>query len=624
MDFSAPLRQGLIASISHPIGAYKAGRVMFKHAFSQAKFDRWFYDIKDHPRFLLTKESGLYIADPHDVRLSAKEEQFMNNLAEKIPVIGKMIKGSERAYVSYLNKMRWDIFNRFTDEFESQGKTYETDPKLYKELAHYVNNLTGRGKLGIAETSAPILSTAIFAPRLIASRVNMLSNWANPYWYYKVPKEIRMMYFKDMAKFIGVGLTVIALAKLNGAQVEDDPRSSDFGKIRFGDTRYDIWGGHVQYIRLLTQLLSGQSKSTQTGLINDFDKGNALFGKTRGDVLLRFIRGKLAPIPAMSADALAGKTLTGDPVTFWGEAEQHLTPLIYQDIKSAVENGDVKSALGAAVASNFGIGVQTFGKNTGAANTFANIWKNSENKVEDAAKRAEVGYRDITLYNDKGEVMYDDEGRPMKKQLTNEQLEGYNKARQDAAKQFTENSIGKISDPIEYQREIQKYILTAGSNYLISEEPTLYEKEMNQRKAKNLAIKIQVGKADKFLKSFAPFQEEIKTQIPEEPTESANIFVPKNKRDFEASEKFLNKVLESYLSVKDNISAIGTDMLNEQEKTAFEKSEIGEVPLDGFTAEDIKQKQLKAWNQHILKAQKELLLIKAAQKFNLPYYLEVP
>ncbi len=356
MDFSAPLRQGVVATTAHPMIASKAFGEMFRQAVSQKRFDRWFYDVKDDPRYPMSKESGLYIADPHDPRLSIKEEAFMNNLAEKIPIAGRLIKGSERAYVGYLNKLRWDLFNHFSDILASQGKTFENNPKLYKGLADYVNNSTGRGKLHPSlETTAPLLNSAFFAPRLIASRLNFL----NPVYYARLPKEIRIQALKDVGKFIGVGLSVMALAKLNGAQVESDPRSSDFGKIKSGNTRWDIWGGHQQYIRVLTQLLTGQSKSATTGQINEIN-GTGRFGESRGDVALRFLRGKLAPLPSIGADILSGRTISGEKPTIGLEAQQHLLPLLYGDVQEAVKDRGLKAIFTAGIPSMFGVGVQTY------------------------------------------------------------------------------------------------------------------------------------------------------------------------------------------------------------------------------------------------------------------------
>jgi hypothetical protein len=154
-------------------------------------------------------------------------------------------------------------------------------------------------------------------------------------------------------------MTMIGLAKLAGAEVEDDPRSSDFGKIKIGNSRWDIWGGHAQYIRAFTQLLLGQSKSSETGKIRELS-GNDIFGSTRGDVLLRFVRGKLAPVPSLAADILANRTITGEKITARGELETRLMPLIYNDIKDAYGQGGITKLLGVGLPAVFGVGVQTY------------------------------------------------------------------------------------------------------------------------------------------------------------------------------------------------------------------------------------------------------------------------
>lgn len=355
LDYSAPLRQAAIATVSHPTIAAKAGVEMFRQSISQQRFDRWFHDLKESPRYDLMESSKLSITDPHNHKLSVKEEAFMNNLAEKIPVIGKFIRGSERAYVGYLNKMRVDIFNQFADRLEEQGKTFENSPELYKLMAAYVNNSTGRGNLGALENYAPVLNTVFFSPRLIASRLNLL----NPLYYTKLPKEIRVSALKDMGKFIGTGLTVLALAKLNGAQVEDDPRSTDFGKIKSGNTRWDIWGGFQQYVRVLTQLFSGEKKSTGKSGIKELN-GKGAFGESRFDVLMRSVRGKLAPVPSMGVDFLSGRDATGQPVTLGSEAQGHLLPLLYSDLKDAMKDKGLQAIFTVGIPSTFGIGVNTY------------------------------------------------------------------------------------------------------------------------------------------------------------------------------------------------------------------------------------------------------------------------
>jgi hypothetical protein len=376
-DFSAPLRQGLFAFVSHPVTGIRATKEMFNFAFSQQRFDNWFHQLKDSPRYDLMMNSELSLSDPHDYRLTAKEEAFMNNLAEKIPLIGKtLIKGSERAYVGFLNKMRVDLFNRYADYFEEQGRTYDNSPELYKALGKYIGDATGRGSMGKIEAYAPIFNSVLFSPRLIASRLNLMSNWANPHWYKNTPKPLRMMYFKDMAKFIGFGLSILTLAKLGGADVEDDPRSSDFGKIRSGNTRWDIWGGFQQYARLFTQIATGEKKSATSNIVSPIT-GQGRFGETRGDVIERFFRGKLAPVPSMIWDFAKGRTVTGDktdsgddelnvgstqPFNFpYGkEVENHFLPLIFSDMKEAMQDKGISSIFTVGIPATFGVGIQTF------------------------------------------------------------------------------------------------------------------------------------------------------------------------------------------------------------------------------------------------------------------------
>lgn len=362
-DFSAPLRQGVVPTLSHPSLAAKAFPEMFKQAFSQGRFDTWLADLKESPVYEIMDKSGLYIADPNNLHLSAKEEQFMSNIAEKIPFIGKLIKGSERAYVYYLNKMRADLFKQGLEVFMNEGKTPENSPELYEGLANYINNSTGRGKLGPLEGSAQFLNSVFFSPRLMASRINTLGltdafTLGQSGFYTKLPPEVRKMAVKDMLKFIGFGVSVLALAKLNGADVEDDPRSSDFGKIKSGNTRWDIWGGYQPYVRLISQMASGQSKSTQTGKLRD------LKTEEKETKPLDFLRGKLAPVPSSIYDLYVGQNIVGEPSTIKSEILESITPMLYRDVQEAMKDQGVKALFTVGIPSTFGIGTNTYGGNS--------------------------------------------------------------------------------------------------------------------------------------------------------------------------------------------------------------------------------------------------------------------
>lgn len=381
IDYSAPLRQGLVMTINHPILASKAFTEMFKQGFSQLRFDRWMENLTESPEYELMEKSKLYIANTNNsnAKLSAKEEQFMSNLANKIPVIGagfnikvkgkpvrvfgmnptgglNLIGGSERAYVSYLNKLRVDVFLQTAGAFQSDGLTYENKPELYEALATYVNAATGRGDVGKLQNSASILNGLFFSPRLIASRIRLLTNWANPVWYAKTPARVRRMYALDMLRFIGAGTSILALASLAGADVEEDPRATDFGKIKIGDTRWDIWGGFQQFVRYFAQIGTGEMKKGNT--VIDLDSGK--FGKpTRADVAGKLIRSKLAPVPASIWSLAAGRDPVGNEYDYT-DLPKSFTPLFASDLYKAIEREGPSAAATTGLPAVFGIGVITY------------------------------------------------------------------------------------------------------------------------------------------------------------------------------------------------------------------------------------------------------------------------
>jgi hypothetical protein len=385
-DLSAPLRQGLLPTLANPVMASKAFAEMLKQWNSKDVADTWLADLKDSPGYQLMQQSGLYIADRTNAKVTAKEEDFQSNFAERAPIIGRgfkvgkftigevNIKGkkignidlvgrSERAYVAYLNKMRADLFSKGVSVLQNDGISFASNPKAYKALATYINASTGRGNLGMLEKAAPVLNTFFFSPRLMASRVQLLTNWANPLFYKNTPAAVRKMYFKDMGTFIAFGMGILALASLSGADVEEDPRSPDFGKIRSGNTRWDIWGGFQQFVRYTSQVALGEKKSTASGKITPLD-GSSYNKETKMSVIYNLFRSKLAPVPSAIFDYLHGENMIGDPFNAGNMIISRVFPLVWQGVyDSAKQDGWAKALLATGVPSVLGIGVQTYGLN---------------------------------------------------------------------------------------------------------------------------------------------------------------------------------------------------------------------------------------------------------------------
>lgn len=315
LDFSAPFRQGFVYTMSQdPRKTKKQMQEMFK-LMNEENYTNWLADLKASDEYNLIKASKLFVAEP-SAELSAREESFMSNLGQYVPVLGKSIKTksgkevkvgfdlygkSERAYSGFLNVLRVQAFMEGATTLKEQGYTMEKNPEVFKAMADFVNNSTGRGTGGRAfENSAAALSSVFFSPRLIKSRLNLF----NPVYYYKMPPSVRAIALKRMSKLMATSTMMVALLAIaaagNGGDDEDDlkieldPRSSDFAKIRMKDTRIDILGGFQPYFRTFVQAITGEKKDIETGEIK---KLNTDFGgATRMSVISNLFTNKFSPI----------------------------------------------------------------------------------------------------------------------------------------------------------------------------------------------------------------------------------------------------------------------------------------------------------------------------------------
>lgn len=358
IDLSAPLRQGVIFSAAHPKLTFGEGgsfREMFKYFQSDKAIRGLQRTIEDSPNAPLYIKSKLYLANEKTNigRLSGREEAFLSTLPERVPILGKGIKASNRAYAGFLDKMRMDVFDFYSEQFKKSGVTFESNPKAYKDLAKFINSATGRGTLGGFERSATALSGFLFSPRLIASRLQLL----NPVYYYKLDPMVRKIAMKDMVKFLGAGMTTLSLAKLAGAEVETDPRSADFGKIKVGDTRLDVWGGFQQYAVFGSRFATGQQK-IGGGRIRDLD-GKAFPFTTRADLVTKFVRNKYSPALGFVWDWASGKDVTGQKFDLTNKALDLITPLAMRDLYEAYQDENIDGLL-LSLPTVFGVGVQTY------------------------------------------------------------------------------------------------------------------------------------------------------------------------------------------------------------------------------------------------------------------------
>jgi hypothetical protein len=391
MDMSAPLRQGI--GLVHRKEFWNALPDMFRAWGSEDAYKSIQKGITDDPIFKkrvtadgqvkpsFAEDVGLKLTDLNN--FTNREETMLSTIAEKIPGVRR----SNRAYTAFLNKLRADTFRQMTQDYGVvSGTNMRNNVKLGKEIAEFVNNATGRGDLGKLEPSAKALSTVLFSPRLIASRLGMMAKGTqalfSPEVYTISQPSVRREYLKSLAAIAGTAGTFTQLMRLGGATVETDLASSDFGKPKIGNTRIDPYGGFQQYVvlmqRLMPQLdlssmglgeIGGKMKSTTTG--REYDLANPQFGQSdKADVLNRFIRSKTNPIINFAWGMMsAQKEISGqkmdvtNPNPMENAIAQRFIPMLIQDVYELV-NDEVTPPQAKALAtflSTFGMGSQTYG-----------------------------------------------------------------------------------------------------------------------------------------------------------------------------------------------------------------------------------------------------------------------
>ena len=355
-DFSAPFRQGIFLGTRHPIRFAQSFPDMFKSFGSEKSYNVLMDSIKSKPNFNLMQESHLALTDLSNLTTN-REEKFMSTFAEKIPLIGKGIRASSRAYNAFLSKLRADVFEDLVAKAEKQGLKPFEDPTLTNAIAEYINFSTGRGSLYRLKYSAQILNAGFFSPRLISSRLHIL----NPYTYINptTPAFVRkeaLVTLLTMGAYTG---TLLGLAKLGGAKVGGDPRSADFGKIIIGNSRIDIAGGLQQYMRMSYQIASGEYKSTTSNKVIKLGKGFKPL--TVYEILMRQIESKEAPLLSFATTLAKQQDYRGKPVNVTKEVMERFTPMVIGDLIDILKEDP--RLLPLAPLNAFGFGVQTYKKN---------------------------------------------------------------------------------------------------------------------------------------------------------------------------------------------------------------------------------------------------------------------
>jgi len=284
----------------------------------------------------------------------------MSPYAERLPVI----KNFSRAGRTFLNSVRAQMFDMM---YYTAGKSHEVSAEEAKVIANFVNSATGRGSLGSFEQHAVLLNRVFYAPRYVASRFQLMT--LHPLWkdFFTAKKQnidlraVRRLIALEYARVLISLMGFYTLASSFG-DIEFDPRSSDFGKIRIGKTRIDPLFGLSQTMVFTTRLGTRQTKSTKTGEIYPL-VGDVPFGRQDiRDVVNTFVASKFSPLFGVTADVWAKKNIVGEDVdlTTVSTWRRLLVPMTWNDTYEAMKEHGIPEGLAISSSAFFGTGLQTY------------------------------------------------------------------------------------------------------------------------------------------------------------------------------------------------------------------------------------------------------------------------
>lgn len=349
LDLSAPLNQGW-GMLSRK-EFYKNISTMFKSLKNEDNFLNIQAEIMTRDTFKRAKKAGLRINDLGE-NLELREEAFMTTLLDKVPGVS----ASQRAYTSFLNKLRMDVFDDLLSKAEIAGEDVGLGSKDLEDIANVVNAFTG----GYGQTNA-LVNAALFSQRKLQSTIKMID--PRTYTDPKTSKTARKAATRNLLGSLAITATILTLAHVLGGdniEIEEDPRSSDFGKIKTGNTRLDVSGGNASYATLISRLLTQKTKSTNTGVISKLGYG---FGSPTGfDVSVNFVRNKFSPLFSLIVDSFSGENSIGEKKTIPQSVVDRFKPMFINSIYELYKD-DSTGAFGKAVLTVpalFGAGLSTY------------------------------------------------------------------------------------------------------------------------------------------------------------------------------------------------------------------------------------------------------------------------
>lgn len=361
-DLSAIRRQGGFWTLASPRASGKLFRPMLESVRSQAGYDKAMAAIAAHPRFNLATASGVEFTGLDEG--GPIEEGIKSRWSDKFPGVN----ASNRAYTAFLSAQRMMAFDALVEAMPHNPGKAELEA-----IADFVNITTGRASGRGKGVAKAIEGTKfMWAPSFAVSRFQVVGRPLTAMVDKRLTFAAKRQIAKSYAKY-GMGLSVYygmiggllyAAGKAIGKEVSigTDPRDSEFGKIRIGNTRIDPLSGFAQAGVLISRMISGEKKSK--GKLRKLD-GKGRGDASRYDVLERFLANKASPVPGAVISYLKGVTPDYKPATPRNLAIQVAPfPLTFVDAYEAMKDLGIPTGVAVSILGAAGDSIQVYEEET--------------------------------------------------------------------------------------------------------------------------------------------------------------------------------------------------------------------------------------------------------------------
>jgi len=321
------------------------------------------------------------------------EEAFPTSAPAKIPFLGRLFKASEISYEAGAMRMRADVADQYYALAEKMGVDL-TDKFEVGSINEMVNSLTGRGRLPLGAGSQKAINNAFFSIKFFKSNLDTLTLHAGSKMSTFARKQAAINLLRIVS---GIGAMLFLAWSLDKDSVDWDPRSANFGKIKVGNTRFDITGGMSSLITLVFRIMRQSSKSSTTDIVSKLNDG---YGSQTGmDVLWGFTENKFSPMFSVIRDLVKQETFGGDKPTIFSTTKGLAVPIVVQNYFETSRDPNSANLLLAMIADGLGISTNTY--------TLETKWEQSTSQ-ELMQFKAKVGSQTFKEANDKYNLRLND------------------------------------------------------------------------------------------------------------------------------------------------------------------------------------------------------------------------